>query len=271
MSSSPLAYRDSLDGARLRYADLRERTLEDLSVHADVSAVLAARTGRAWAGAAGIGGAALTALSAAVSALRPQAFDVSPTSVLLATWPVMAAAYAMGHLAGERRQREAALPPATGDVHADLARLERAVRTSPVRALAVQGERASIGLPMVAVGLLAPLTLHLAFCVLTGWGSDLDKWIRLSLLLVGHAHLVLAGLLWRLATKARTFSVPELRRAGRRAGWSIVGLTVLASAVPGAVLLLVPPLLTLVTGLAFIPLLTWIMLRKLAAERRILA
>jgi hypothetical protein len=271
MRSPTVAYRDSVDGARLRYEDLRERTLEDLVVHADVSRVLAARTGRVWAGAAGIGGAVLMALCAAASAFVPRVVHVSPTSVLLASWPMMGAAYVIGRLAGERRQRAAALPPATGDVHADLARLERAVRAAPIRALAVRIERASTGLPMVAVGLLAPLTLHAAFRVLIGVGPDLDEWIRLSLVLVGHAHLVLAYLLWRLATKACGLAVAELRREGRRARWPILGLTVLASALPGALLFLIPPALTAVTGVAFIPLLTRIMLDKLGAERWILA
>jgi hypothetical protein len=271
MSTMTFAYRDSLEGARLRYADLAARAREARPFSALVASVFAARTGRIWGGVAGIAGAGLVALAAVAGAARPSGAPVSATVVLLASWAAMGVGYVAGCLVGDRRARQIAVPRETGDVHADLARLERACSTVTAREGAVRMEEASTALPMIAVGLLAPLTLHFAFCFFTGMRSSFDQWIRMSLVIVGHAHVVLACQLQGLARKARGLSVEELTKQRGRVAWPIFGWTVIASGVPGIVLVLLPPVITAVTGVLFLPLLVWRTLGTLIAERRALA
>lgn len=270
MTTHSLAYRDSLEGARLRYADLLTVAREEQPVSSAVSGVLAARTGRIWAGIAGISGAAVMASTALARAFHAHEAP-SPTLVLLASWPAMGVAYLAGNFAGHLRGRRVHVPRRTGDVHADLARLEEARSSAPSRGRAIALEGRSLALPMTAVGLLAPLTIHFAFYQLGSIGGGFDDWISLSLMIVGHAHLVLVGLLWALARKVRKLTISEIAVEQSRAGWRILGWTVLASAIPGIVFLLIPPVLTTVTGLLFIPVLVWAMLGSLRRERAALA
>ena len=81
--------------------------------------------------------------------------------------------------------------------------------------------------------------------------SGIDAWIGLSMIVVGHAHLLLA---WRARAFARGLAgVPdhELLWTADRAARSAYGWTVGVSALPGAVLFLIPPILTAITGALF--------------------
>jgi UPF0716 family protein affecting phage T7 exclusion len=76
----------------------------------------------------------------------------------------------------------------------------------------------------------------------------------LSAVIVGHAHLVLAWLSWRFAKRL----VAGDARPAHREAFGALGWTVLAAAVPGAIMLLLPPLLTAVTGaFVIIPAFSW--------------
>jgi hypothetical protein len=123
---------------------------------------------------------------------------------------------------------------------------------------------------MVAVGLLAPLTIHAPFVFLLAQG-DVERWILLSLAIVGHAHLVLAAMYVYFAHRASKLDSDALVAARSRLEWSAWGATVAASAVPGIVFLCLPPVLTAVTGLLFNPLLCRGMVKMIVAERHDLA
>jgi hypothetical protein len=262
-----LAYRDFVMGARVRYDDLVERAWQGTGING-ASRVFATRTARIWAGAVGITGAALLAAFGIAVLFGVQHPPV--TLILLLSWPAMGMAYLLGAKVGAARIARLAVPPPTSDILADLARLEGARPVEVARAGAARLERASMAVPMVAIALLAPLTIHLPFvCLLSPRG--LDKWILLSLAIVGHAHLVLAAMYVRFAHRASKLDSPALGAARSRLEWSAWGATVAASAVPGIVFILLPPVFTALTGLLFNPLLCRGMVKTIVAERSVLA
>jgi hypothetical protein len=79
MTATTLAYRDSREGARIRYAELLANR-PDVTAFPGVSRVLAARTGRICAGTAGIAGAALMSIAALASLAIP---GIQLTPILL--------------------------------------------------------------------------------------------------------------------------------------------------------------------------------------------
>ncbi len=266
--TATLAYRDSLEGSRIRYAEL----LAERAVNpplAGVSRVIAARTGRIWAGNAGIACAALLVLAAIGSLLQQ---DVPLTAILLLSWPTMLGAYATGCALGEHRARRRSAPAATGDVRVDLARLEAADPPSLVREQATELERTSMSRPMMAVALLAPLTIHFLVFDLLGHGtaSSFDPWIKMSLLFVGHAHLALAAGCHRFAREAALSPGGALTQARSPAEWRAFEYAVVAAVFPSSLLALIPPVLTAATGLVFNPLLFRGMTRTIVAEREVL-
>ena len=259
-----IAYRDSLEGLRIRYAELLAERTQDPSL-AGASRVFGARTGRIWAGNTGIAGAVLLALGALATLAVP---GLPLTTLLLLSWPAMLGAGAVGWVLADRRVRREGAPRPTGDVRTDLARLQAALPASALRDLAVDRERRSLARPMIAVALLAPLTIHAV--VYLGFGGGLaafNNWIGLSLLCVGHAHLALAWGCHRFARNAASLTGYALEQAGRRAQWRAFGFAVLFAALPGGVLYLIPPILTAATGLLFNPILFLKMTGTLVAER----
>jgi hypothetical protein len=263
-----LAYRDFVMGARVRYDDLVERARHATGIAA-ASRVFAARTARIWAGAAGIAGTVLLVTVAIATAWFGWRSSFL-TEILVLSWPVMGAAYLLGRYFGAARVARLAVPRPTADILADLARLEGARPVEVARAGAARLERASMALPMVAVGLLAPLSIHAPFAFMLAHG-EVDRWILLSLAIVGHAHLVLAAMYVYFARRASKLDSEALVAARSRLEWSAWGATVAASAVPGIVFLLIPPVLTAVTGLLFNPVLCRGMVKTIVAERRDLA
>jgi hypothetical protein len=131
-------------------------------------------------------------------------------------------------------------------------------------------ELASLALPLIAVSLLGPLWIHYLAASVVQHGSvagrDFDQWIRFSLALVGHCHLVLGYLAWRFARKLCT---GECHQAAAEA-WRAWGITLASSAVPGVVLLAIPVLLVALTGAVFIPLLFGRVARTCQRERLLL-
>jgi hypothetical protein len=271
--TTTIAYRDSLEGARLRYAELLSRAGEGPSLSA-VSRVYAARAGRVWAGVAGIAGAGGLVGAAIVDGLHPYASQIQPTPtlVLMLCWPLMVVAYVVGALCADLRARRVATPRRTGDVHADLARLEEADPAAEVRARARKWAWASVALPMMAVAFLAPLSLHLLVALFYSGGlQGYDKWIEMSLVIVGHAHVALAIFYAVFAAKACRLDAAALEAQRSRREWSIYGWVVLVSAVPGVVLFGLPPIITAVTALFFHPLLFRGMTGTMIKERAALA
>ncbi len=169
----------------------------------------------------------------------------------------------------------------TGDLEDDLAKLDA---HHPQRAmdralshLDSNLETWSVALPLVAMSLLAPLMIHLPFAVVFGGLSerrasmDYARWIQISMAIVGHAHVALAVMAVRYAFKMRASTLDELRRL--RVGLEsckAVGVTILASCLPGIFLYGIPPVLTLMTALAFVPLMFVAIRARIAAERGVL-
>jgi hypothetical protein len=163
-----------------------------------------------------------------------------------------------------------------------LARLEREDPLQEMRAFASRWEVAAAALPLVAVSLLAPLTLHLLvallFAVSIGGASGATEvthgfgatWMFLSALLVGHAHvtLAIASALWAKSFARRQAADVCLSagRAAAKALWITIGV----SCLPGIALFGIPPILVAVTGVAFVPRAFRMTAERLARDRAML-
>ncbi len=114
----------------------------------------------------------------------------------------------------------------------------------------------SAAMPLVGLSLMAPLGIHGAYLALKGDGlRQVSEWIAVSLVIVGHCHLVLAALGWRHGRQL--MRVPKLGQSGLGDGFKALGWTIVASLFPGVLLILVPPGLVALTGLAFVPWAWW--------------
>jgi hypothetical protein len=271
------AYRSSYQhivGTRVAEVKLAADQLAPLLPH--LRSVLAARRARVAAGTVGVAAAILVAAASIAD-------DTAPTLVLIGGGGAALLTYVMGRALGALRGAGVGrIPALTGHLDADLARLEA---ESPVRAIASVTEETdrletwSTGLPLAAIALLAPLTLHFGFWVLLcaphasleSCFRDFTQWIRASLLIVGHAHLALVVCTARFARKMRRLDAPQLGAMSTGPEWAkALGLAVLVAALPGLLLFAIPPLLAAGTGLAFIPFMYVFMHHRLRTERTIL-
>jgi hypothetical protein len=135
-------------------------------------------------------------------------------------------------------------------------------------AVAKRLERVSVTWPAFGLGMVAPLASHSAIAALFGTGAaDIGDWVRISIFVVGLAHLVFAGMLMREAQRM----VDDLDgwRLGRATG-RVVGWSTLAGCVPGIVALGVPPLLVAITGSILAPLILAGLHDRLKTERAML-
>ncbi|MGD0678177.1 MAG: hypothetical protein ABSC94_22425 [Polyangiaceae bacterium] len=138
-------------------------------------------------------------------------------------------------------------------------------------ALAMRWERASVGWPLAALSLLAPLTIHwLAYSAFVAPALDFSAfglWIVVSAVLVGHAHVALACCCMAWATALR---VQETTTIGSdvHARWaSALAVTCAVASIPGAALLAIPPVLTCATGFLFVPAMFVLTARRVVRER----
>jgi hypothetical protein len=157
----------------------------------------------------------------------------------------------------------------TGDAGEDLLRLQREDSLGVARALAARWEWAGAALPLAALSMVAPLSLHF---LVRGLFADLsvgnfDGWIVLSAVLVGHAHVALCvcAVLWaRDLSKRHTAALADgLGGSTFKAIFVAVGV----ASLPGILLLGVPPALVLVTGLVFVPVMYAATVRCMRRER----
>ncbi|MFT3768843.1 MAG: hypothetical protein QM820_25645 [Minicystis sp.] len=271
MTTTTFAYRDATEGARIRHADLSARRARDERALADAQLARGRRSGRIAAGAAGIIGAVALVGTTLVHAFgHGHPIAGVPTAVLLGAWPAMVLAY-LGGRDDLRRRLLTSNERLARDLHAEIARLEQTLPVARVREQAARLERLSVALPLVAIALLAPLTLHaLAFLLASGSLREFDGWIALSLAIVGHAHVVLAWRGWRYARRLRDEDSATVRGGWLHEAQATYGYTVLASAIPGALLILLPPFLTGLTGFFVIPLAFYVMARRVVTERALL-
>jgi hypothetical protein len=305
-----MAYRDDREAARLYRDQLwKQKQAELAAVPRGLLALYRRRAARAASGIAGsLGGAALLLAGALALLLTKRRWDClvqdgSLTAILLASWVLAGLVYGAAHALAPwllLRPLRRALAP-TQDPHADIARMERLVPRAELHAHTVARERGGLRWPLVALSLLAPLSLHLGIGlfaslhdllsprplggVLFSLLRDFDRWIAMSVLLVGLSHLVLVGFAWRFSTLAQRCPTEELERRLGWYGWKALGVAI-PSALISLIFLLelkIPPrgyeitilliLLTIVTvtGLTFVPLMFRLLRRRLAREREALA
>jgi hypothetical protein len=122
---------------------------------------------------------------------------------------------------------------------------------------------ASLVIPMVAIALLAPLTLHLPVVLALADRETFDMWVMLSLCITGLAHVVFAF------TSARR----GYHLATGKPAWSplkVYAATVITSCVPFVLLYAIPPVLVAITALPLLPVL-YAMERIVTRERAELA
>jgi hypothetical protein len=283
-------YRNDEDFLRVQLDEvLEERRREVAAIDRTARTILARRTGRAWAGAAGIAGGLFLLGSAYESAPSGQFSSLWAigegemsghlTHLLLGSWAAMGIAYALGRIFGHvRLDRMLGAPPRlSGRPREDLAHVEEnRPRTLDVLDLLARVRAPSFGRPLAAMGLLLPLTLHLVVWLLRGGAHSLeemkhfDVWIRISAVYVGLAHLVVAVCGARFGKHfGGHLDTPEVGAASR--GWTVVGFATLAACVPGILIIGIPPLLTAVTGAVIIPPAFHLAGKTLAAERDALA
>jgi hypothetical protein len=198
------------------------------------------------------------------------------TVLLLSAWPVAIAAALVGRVLARLVLADRLELPLrlTGDLSVDLARLEAYDPLRSTCELAMRWERGSAAMPLAAVSLVAPLTIH--WLVWLGLSmphledtrmADFGTWIAVSALLVGHAHLALlvAAVRWAFSLRARETST---LRAGVHRHWGIALLVAIGVAcLPGVVLVGLPPILVGVTGLLFVPFMFVGTARCIARER----
>lgn len=260
-----------------RLADLRERREHD-ALFVDVARRVASRRiGRAVGGGVGV----VMAAAAFAMGLLGFAHDGSPgtdrvasTALLFLAWPVAIAAALTARFIARPLLSLGGRVAMSGNPSVDLARLEAADPLPEARDLAMSWERWSAALPMAAVSLLAPLSIHglvwWAFArpqVAASGMEDFGTWIGVSVILVGHAHLALLGCAVRWAYKLRSVRTPKLPIGLGRAWGTALLVSACFACLPGIVLLAIPPLLVLVTGLAFVPLMYHWTASTLARER----
>jgi hypothetical protein len=277
-------YRNPDDAARRRRDELILRWNDELrALPAEVFDLCGRRLGRTAAGAVGVVGFAVVVASTVVGH--------GQTAVLVGTWWVMAVTFAVCRALGRRRLREAleAVARPGADLWRDLDRLEGASPLGLARASARKLERASVGWMISALSLLTPLSLHFLVVLVTTGLSNLiafDLWIAISLVTVGHCHVVLVWRGWRFASWLAKRPTPELHRDGIGAaeGWQALWVTVLwtlpsglfpclAFGLPAAVVFFGPlavAVLVGVTGSLFIPVMFVALSKRIRAERALL-
>jgi hypothetical protein len=273
------AYRSLEPVLRQRVAELRERREHD-AVFVDVARRVASRrVGRAVAGGVGVVMALASFAFALLGYSRVDADGAHPdritsTGLLFLAWPVALAVGAMARLLARPLLSVGGRVLLSGNPSVDLARLEA---TDPLREacdIAMSWERKSVALPLAAVSLLAPLSIHgilwAAFSHAERAASGMDdfgSWIALSVVIVGHAHLALLACAVHWTYKLRSAPTNELRRGLGRAWGKALLVSAGIACLPGVVLLAIPPILVVGTGLVFVPVMYHWAARTLERER----
>lgn len=269
------AYRSAYDHiVGLRLAETEDARTELTPLLPGLRAVARARLARIVAGAVGVGGALSTFVIAAWTHDQPSGLAthalVASSCALVVSW-----FFARTGLAAAARLLPVNMPELTlsGELEADLARIDAADPRAELQRLehrARRLERPSVALPIAAVTLLFPLFSHWLFTQAIGSDNaqDFAQWIRISLIIVGHAHLALAVCGFLFARRLHGLSLEGLQRLRIHREWLKAWLiTIGVSCLPGILLILVPPLLVAVTGIAFTPILWYLLHASIVGER----
>ena len=270
-------FRDTLSVARAHLAVARAHRAAAIERARNLIPVMAHRVARSLFG---LGLILAAVVLVGVALLPPR--DVALTPILVACWPIATALglvsappliWGLGRWLRRRATRYPVGPhpgPAEEDPHAALEALNAEPGAGASFAARVAGwETAGLALPLVGLCLIVPLSLHLMVWAtvqavarvgetdqVSYWASlcRFDDWIRMSMILVGVAHLALAisvfVYLGRLRRQA-SFQPPS--------PFMPFAVAVLCAAFPGIVFIfvagagLLPPLIAAVTGVVFIP------------------
>lgn len=235
--------------------------------------VHAARIARIVSGATGFVGAFFVCIfSIGDDRILPTAALLLSVAAMFATWAITR--IALGLVPAKRIAPKTSPLELTGHLATDLAAIDARAPWSEVEQKLHRLESASTALPLGALSLILPLTIHYPFAVVLFDSDthDYSKWIRMSLVIVGFAHLTLMGLAMRFAKKMSAMATEDIVAMPVHRQWlGTWGLTIAAGCVPGIVLLLVPPILVTITGLAFIPFMYMWIRRRLLDERGVIA
>jgi hypothetical protein len=241
-------YRDHLYAAECRRGQL-ERACGDIPL--SVVRVFARRQARVWAGIVGVLGASALVVSFALRGSR------GLSEIVVASWIATLVTYFVGRgVSGagllfwvRRRYRP------SGDPLVDLTRLEDGGPRAFVLKHTQWLEGPSLAYPLLAVSLLGPLSIHLLLAVglVSATLGHFDGWIALSLVVVGHAHLTLAAFAVLHARRLQHELDNGIPTVGASRGFVALAWTAAAGALPGLLLVCVPPLLVAATGAVFVP------------------
>jgi hypothetical protein len=276
---APAAYR-SLEPILSDWIDrVREQQAREWPAREAARRVAARRIARAVGGAAAFlfGTAAFGCAIAACASgsWSGQRLSGLLTPLLLSAWPAALVAWAVTRLsAGAAIARRVHAPiRLTGVAGDDLLRLQSEDSLAAARTLAARWERAGAALPLAALSIVAPLSLHfLVWCLLDPRPLEsFGSWIGISVVVVGHAHVALCvcAVLWaRALSRRETIALGDgLRRSWVKALLTTVGV----ASLPGLLLVGIPPLLVAVTGLVFVPAMYAATVRCMRRERLDLA
>lgn len=261
-------YKDHLFAAQCRLEQLHGQNQTPSPIlPRDLVVTYTKRKARTWAGVAGAVGAC--ALAVAVICGGTHA-----SSVLLATWAAIGWAYLAGLLTSGAWLRRAVRPPDTPtDPLTELERLEHQVQLRAALTRTHRAEALSTALPLVVLSLLAPITLHMgfSFAILQIDIDEFNRWIVGSYALVGHAHLTLLVFSVRHVLRVRRELDHGHPVAGTSRGFKALLWSTVAGAIPGVVLLCIPPALVFLTGVVFVPWMFSWATRRIRLERQVLA
>jgi hypothetical protein len=261
-------YKDHLFAARCRLEQLNGRSQTPSPVlPRDLVATYSHRKARTWAGATGAVGACVLAVTVINGGAHA-------SSVLLATWAAMGWAYLTSLLTSGAWLRRAVRQPDTPtDPLTELERLESKVQLRAALARTHRAEVLSTALPLVVLSLLCPLTLHMgfSFAFLQVDVDEFNRWIVGSYALVGHAHLTLLVFSVRHVLRVRRELDHGQPPVGTSRGFKALVWSTVAGAIPGIVLLCIPPALVFLTGVAFVPWMFAWAAKRIRTERQVLA
>ena len=269
------AYRSAYDHiVGLKRDEIREAREELEPIVPGLQDVIQARMARIIGGITGVCGAAAMCFFAATTTDNRATYALLFGTIALGTsWAAARALLALSH----RVRRLPAEPPLTGELDRDLGLLEASDLRKHARALEQRADKlevASIALPMAGLTFLLPLFLHWLFAAMfmTQSTREYSEWIRISLVIVGHAHIALAVLGYLFARKIHRSTISVIQGLRIHREWARMWLiTIGVSCLPGVVLILVPPILVALTGIAFIPAMVLALHHAVLTERMKLA
>lgn len=131
-------------------------------------------------------------------------------------------------------------------------------------------ERLSWAFPASLLAFIAPLSIHFVVGALfmnNRYARDFDRWMVMTMAMVGAAHLFVA-----IFTARHVILVQREMNAGKipigaKRGWVTMGFATAAGCVPGALLVGIPPLLVAATGSLYLPLLFSQLSQRMGNER----